>query len=307
MFNQKQLALLACINDEYSVEGKNRIESIQKTELVTISEALNELIEIYENYSIVHTENLLTNQISRLVQNDREYSKYLDLIKKYINNGIRIISYWDPDYPDRLRKISSPPLLIYVRGDVTLDNRSVAIVGTRHPSLSGTRLAYEYARYFAENGFAIVSGLALGIDTSAHRGALSVDGKTIAVLGNQVSSIYPKENYDLANEILKKGAIVSEMTDFAYMHRGRFIERNRIISGLSHAVIAVEASKNGGTIHQAKFAIDQKRPLYAIRQMDFSNPDNRKGFEILVGLGAISISNPSEVIFGPKTKQQKLI
>jgi DNA processing protein len=177
-----------------------------------------------------------------------------------------IVSYGCPAYPERLREIYDPPPVLWVSGDVSqLSRPSIAVVGTRHPTPYGTGMAELLSRDLAARRLVIVSGMARGIDSCAHRGALAARMPTIAVWGTGIDIIYPKENRKLAEEILAfGGAIVSEVPTGTFPAPQNFPRRNRILSGLSVAVLVIEAAENSGTRVTARCAADQNRDLYAV-------------------------------------------
>lgn len=172
------------------------------------------------------------------------------------------ISHFTP----RLREIPDAPPKLFVMGDIfTNDEPAVAIVGTRKATAQGLKTAREIAEKLSHRGIIIVSGLAMGIDTAAHEGALSTGGKTVAVLGNGLDKIYPAQNQGLAKEILnKRGAIVSEYEVGIPSFKQNFIQRNRIISGLSLAVVVVEAPERSGALATAGFAARQGREVFVV-------------------------------------------
>lgn len=172
----------------------------------------------------------------------------------------------DEAYPERLRQIYDPPAVLWLRGDPAILNRpGIAVVGTRHPSTYGQGMAELLARDLAARGLVIQSGMARGIDTAAHKGALTAGGKTVAVWGTGVDVIYPKENKRLAEEILLKGgAIVSEFPLGTFPAPQNFPVRNRIISGMSVGVLVVEAGEYSGTRVTARCALEQGRDIYAV-------------------------------------------
>jgi DNA processing protein len=178
----------------------------------------------------------------------------------------QVISYSSPEYPERLKEIYDPPPVLWVRGAKELLVRpSIAIVGTRHPSPYGTGVAEMLARDLAARRLLVVSGMARGIDTCAHKGALAARMPTLAVWGTGIDVIYPKENKKLAEEILATGgAIVSEVPTGTFPAPQNFPRRNRILSGLSIAVLVVEASENSGTRVTARCAAEQNRDLFAV-------------------------------------------
>jgi DNA processing protein len=180
--------------------------------------------------------------------------------------GATIISFGCPEYPERLKEIYDPPPVLWVRGDARLLSRpSIAVVGTRHPTPYGTGVAEMLSRDLAARRLLIVSGMARGIDSCAHRGALTARMPTVAVWGTGIDVVYPKENKKLAEEILAAGgAIVSEVPMGTFPAPQNFPRRNRILSGLSIAVLVVEASENSGTRVTARCAADQNRDLFAV-------------------------------------------
>ena len=180
--------------------------------------------------------------------------------------GATILSYDCPEYPERLREIYDPPPVLWVRGDASLLTRpSIAIVGTRHPSPYGSGVAEMLARDLSVRRLLVVSGMARGIDTCAHKGALAARMPTVAVWGTGIDVIYPKENKKLAEEILATGgAIVSENPTGTFPAPQNFPRRNRILSGLSVAVLVVEAAENSGTRVTARCAAEQNRDLFAV-------------------------------------------
>jgi DNA processing protein len=180
--------------------------------------------------------------------------------------GGAILTYEDEDYPDRLREIFDPPPVLWALGNLKLLSRpSIAIVGTRHPTPYGTGMAEILARDLASRRMMILSGMARGIDTAAHRGALAGNGSTVAVWGTGIDVIYPKENKSLAENILAAGgAIVSEYKLGTFPAPQNFPRRNRILSGISLGVLVVEAGENSGTRVTARCALEQDRDVYAV-------------------------------------------
>jgi DNA processing protein len=181
-------------------------------------------------------------------------------------HGAAIVCYRSPEYPEQLREIYDPPPVLYVQGDARLLSRpSIAVVGTRHPTPYGTGMAEMLSRDLSARRLLVVSGMARGIDSAAHKGALTARMPTVAVWGTGIDVVYPKENRKLAEEILAGGgAIVSEMPMGTFPAPQNFPRRNRILSGLSIAVLVVEASENSGTRVTARCAAEQNRDLFAV-------------------------------------------
>lgn len=179
--------------------------------------------------------------------------------------GIRILPVSHGDYPPLLAEIHDPPSLLFVRGDLRpTDGLAVAIVGTRHPTQYGLRVATRLAESLSRAGLVITSGLARGIDAAAHRGAIAAGGRTLAVLAGGVLNIYPPEHRELADEVQQHGALVSETPTASVLQGGMFPQRNRVISGLSLGVIVVEAGQRSGALITARHAMEQGREVFAV-------------------------------------------
>ena len=180
-------------------------------------------------------------------------------------HGLRIITKSDDSYPEALRSIPDAPVVLYIKGTLPkIRQNAIAIVGSRRASLYGETHAEKMAMRLSESGIIIVSGMARGIDTSAHRGALKAKGITIAVLGAGFSSIYPPENKKLAEDIAANGALISEFPFLTLPKPYNFPRRNRIVSGLSIGVVVVEAAQKSGALITADFALEQGREVYAV-------------------------------------------
>jgi DNA processing protein len=181
--------------------------------------------------------------------------------------GLSVLTLLDPDYPEPLRKISDPPAVLFYRGSLhERDQPSVAIVGTRRASAYGRTVAEKLARELAQAGVTVVSGLAKGVDTIAHRAAVDAGGRTLAVLGNGMDQIYPPENTGLARRIVEAdlGAVISEFAPGVPPDAVNFPRRNRIIAGLSAATVIVEAGQKSGALITADFALEQGRDVLAV-------------------------------------------
>jgi DNA processing protein len=189
--------------------------------------------------------------------------------------GVAIVGLSDAAYPLRLAGIPDPPPVLYVRGSVdALREPSISVVGTREASKAGLRAAYAIGEFLARRGIAVVSGLALGIDTAAHLGALD---KTIAVLAHGLHMVAPVTNLSIATRLLERsGALVSEHPPDVEPKPYEFVRRNRIQSGLSMASIVVESGEKGGAMHHAQFAVDQKRPLFVVLSSGQARTDLRE-------------------------------
>jgi len=210
---------------------------------------------------LVRRAQLSPRQAREILQNDDpRLKKGFDTLESC---QARIISYWEPDYPALLKQIHDPPALFYLRGTLPVGS-SFAIVGSRRATPGGLRLTEEIAAELAGRGVTIISGLARGIDTAAHRGALSAGGPTLAVLGCGIDRAYPQENVDLFRKLLEKNAVISEYPPGVEPLPGHFPGRNRIISGLSNGVLIVEAADGSGSLITGDFALEQGRELFAV-------------------------------------------
>ncbi len=180
--------------------------------------------------------------------------------------GVLVLTADNPAFPSQLRQIYDPPLLLYVRGNIgVLTQPGIAVVGTRHPTPYGTGMAERLSFDLAAHGLVIFSGMARGVDTSAHRGAINAKGKTVAVFGTGVDVPYPKENKRLSEQILAAGgALVSEFPMGTFAAPQNFPIRNRIISGISIGVLVVEAAEYSGTRITARCALEQNREVFAV-------------------------------------------
>jgi DNA processing protein len=193
------------------------------------------------------------------------YEQTQDTERALYDCGARAVWLGEGDYPPLLSELVTPPPVLFVRGDLeAADDRKVAIVGSRRASISGMKLAIDLARELARSGFTVVSGLARGIDTAAHQGALKGGGRTVAVLGSGIDLIYPPENRELAGEISLNGAVISENGPGVEPLPWHFPLRNRIISGLSMGTVVVEASPRSGALITARCALEQNRSVFAV-------------------------------------------
>jgi DNA processing protein len=179
--------------------------------------------------------------------------------------GVQVLTWDDEGYPRHLKEIDQPPPILYIRGTyVPEDEWAVAIVGTRRVTSYGRQVAEEVATMLAHNGVTIVSGLARGVDSIAHQAAVKAGGRTLSVLGNGVDLVYPPENRLLASQIMEHGALISDYALGTPPDGLNFPPRNRIISGLSLAVIIIEAGMTSGALITASFAAEQGRDVFAV-------------------------------------------
>ena len=210
----------------------------------------------------------IASGLPRRIINRMERKQALDIAEIVIENSkraqVRPIFYTDPEFPRRLRHCTDPPLVLYVKGQGDLNpERSVAIVGTRMSTEYGELICEELVQTLSEANVDIISGLAYGIDTFAHRASVRNQNPTIAVLGNGLDRIYPYTNAQLSREIMHQGALVSEFVVGTPPDRENFPQRNRVVAGMSDAVIVVESKESGGSLITAKLAMDYTRDVFA--------------------------------------------
>ena len=208
----------------------------------------------------------IDKKLAANIAHHKDGEKFADEQLKRLNKaGGRIVTIWDKEYPELLKKIYDPPALLYVLGELIPDDRySIAIVGTRHPTQYGQNVSETISRELARLGLTIVSGLARGIDTNVHLTTLKAGGRTIAVLGSGLDVPYPAENRKLQESIGEEGAVVSEFPMGAKPDAPNFPRRNRIISGLTLGTVIVESAEDGGAMITATTALDQNREVFAI-------------------------------------------
>jgi DNA processing protein len=215
-------------------------------------------------------------------------------------NDAYILSIEEDEYPSILKQIDAPPPILYVKGNLdTFKTSKLAVVGSRQPSDYGRHIADEWCGYFSKNGLVLVSGLALGIDSIAHRACLEINQKTIAVLGSGLDYIYPRQNRALAAQICQNGLLVSEFSPKTSPNPRHFPRRNRIISGLALSTLIVESAIKSGTMHTAQHAVDQNREVYVVPGR--VNDPMSMGCNYLIQQGAILASCAQEVLDGVKS------
>lgn len=225
----------------------------------------------------------------------REEVDPVDIFLSYKNNGISVISINSTGYPNSLKEIYNPPFVIYAKGALRPeDENAIGIVGSRKGTDYGKRATFDIAKGLAEAGITVISGLALGLDTEAHKGALAGGGRTIAVLANGLKRVYPSSNQALATKIITNGCLISEQPFEMPPLRQNFPARNRIISGLSRGILVTEAGDRSGTLHTASFALEQNRQIYAVPGPIY-NP-LAKGPNNLLKNGAKAVTEADDIL-----------
>ena len=238
---------------------------------------------------------LTTSQVKALQKMPGRMSQMEEYVLDIEDHGIHILTSESDDYPENLRSLGDAPLLLYVAGSLLPeDGLAVAIVGTRTPTPEGETMAYELASAFAAQGVVVVSGLAMGIDTAAHVGALEGGGRTMAVVGSGLYRVSPWSNRELWGEIWHRGAIVSEYPPHQGVSVKRLMARNRIQAGLSLGVLVVEAREKGGALVTARHARRYGRHLFAVKWPH--EKEEAEGLKLLIARkGAVALSGPEEV------------
>ena len=216
-------------------------------------------------------------------------------LKQAKSLGLKILTFEDKDYPHNLKYIPGLPIALYVKGELKKeDSLAIGIVGSRNASFYGLASAEKFAAELADKGYTIVSGMARGVDTFAHRGALKQGGRTIAVIGSGFNQIYPPENQELAEEIAKSGAVISEFPVDEPPQRENFPRRNRVISGLSLGILVAEAARNSGALITADFALEQGREVFALPGKVDSNTSF--GTNELIKQGAKLVTSVDDIL-----------
>lgn len=219
-------------------------------------------------------------------------ARELELIDEY---GCHVVTLYDAAYPPLLKMIDTPPVLLYVRGELKPEDAlSISLVGSRQAKDYGRRVSYQLSYQLTQRGVTVISGFAKGIDTWAHRGALDAGGRTIAVMGNGLSLIYPAENRELAEKIVESGALISEFPMSMKPMADNFPRRNRIISGLTLGTVVVEASNRSGALITARLAGEQGREVFAVPGEIFSELST--GTHKLIDNGAKLINTVDDLL-----------
>ncbi len=231
-----------------------------------------------------------------IITGQKSLSKAKMLYEKYLERNIKIIYPGHRYYPDRLLNIYYYPEILYVKGDARhLDMRGIAVVGSRNPSVYGKEIACHMAMQLAKKNICIISGLARGIDSAAHKGAIAGGGKTIAVLGCGINVTYPRENAELYAAVEKNGAVISEYGLDMPPAPGLFPMRNRIISGMSDGVLVVEARKKSGSLITADMALEQGKQVYSVPGRIFDACS--EGTNNLIKQGAVAVTDAEDILF----------
>ena len=232
------------------------------SELINHYESLENIFEDKEENIKELLEKKFKSQIGSFNKNEI-LDKAEAIIEKSNDYNIGILSLFDDDYPFNLKQIDNPPYILYYKGDLKkLRRNAIAIVGTREPTNESRKYSFELASKLSSMNISVISGMAKGVDREAHLGAISSNINTVAVLGNGIDNVYPSENLQIYNKLSEKGLIVSEFEVGRKPDRMNFPRRNRIISGLSYAVVMVEAASKSGALITVDYALNQGRDVY---------------------------------------------
>lgn len=284
MIDTERLLILNMVEDIGSVRARNLLEHFGSLE--NIFKASESQLKEVESIGPVIAARIPA------VTKEIDLKKEMELIKKH---GVKVVTFLDKDYPINLKNIYDPPVVLYVKGEILGEDKlSVGIVGSRLASFYGMQTAEKLGFELALRGITVVSGLARGIDASAHKGALKAKGRTLAILGSGLANIYPEENKELAEKISKAGAIISEFPMETIPDRGNFPKRNRIISGLSLGVVCVEAAEKSGALITCDCALEQGREVFAVPgKVDSATS---RGANKLIKQGAKLVERAEDVI-----------
>ena len=243
----------------------NAVPSIGRVRFSQLESYFNSLEDAWKADAAVLKKAGLDRNAIKAITEWRSRISPEEAMQKLEKYGIKAYTRHDDKYPERLKEIYDYPPLIYVRGSVIAEDEwCLAVVGTRRPTVYGRQVAEELVTELVRNKITIVSGLAKGIDTIAHRAALEAGGRTIAVTGGGLDSVYPAENAELARSIIKQGAMVSEYYPGTRPRPENFPRRNRILSGMCLGVLVIEAGKNSGALITARLALEQNREVLAV-------------------------------------------
>ena len=245
----------------------NLLPDIGSIRLTRLLAAFGSVRDVYEasEAALRQVEGISPVLAARIAAQRRDPKPVEEELRLAHQAGCAVVTLLDEGYPAPLKQISDPPLVLYMKGAWTeADDTAVAMVGSRHASLYGQQTAERLAYELALHGLTVVSGLARGIDSAAHRGALKAGGRTLAILGNGLSTIYPPEHRDLAEQIAAHGAVISEYPMRMQPLGQNFPPRNRLISGLSLGVVVVEAAQRSGALITADQALEQGREVFAV-------------------------------------------
>ncbi len=244
-------------------------------------------------HSSIQESQLVPYKVSNIwSKTDLEFDQHIDKI--FEEHEMKFCSIMDPEYPEILKSLYCPPMYLFYKGNLAIADNCIAIIGTRKVSNYGVRVTNTLVDKLVDAGVTIVSGLSYGVDSEAHQAALKKSGKTIAILPGSIDLIYPPGNREMANSIAENGLVLSEYLPGEKVERWHFPERNRLISGISKAVIMIEGPEKSGALITARFALEQNRALYAIPG-DITR-ETAKGSNKLISMGATPVIDIDELM-----------
>jgi len=259
-------------------------------------------LEINEIYHILKKlclrQNIEESALQKVLQ--KKYLKYQQLDCERIKNdlfyhNIEYVTIVDKSYPKKLENIYMPPLILFYQGDLhLLASKILAVIGSRENTSYGERVTKRIVPQLVEHQIHIISGLAYGIDSIAHKSCIEVNGKTIAILGSGINQVYPKQHQDLANEIGKHHLLMSEYPPYAKATKTHFPFRNRIVSGLSDGILVIEAKEKSGTLITCDYALDQGKDIFVIPNHIFD--ENSVGTNNLIKQGANLVTTIFDIL-----------
>ncbi len=285
------------VNDDKNILWLDLFDFLAYGKKIKLLQTINKGECLRKNFlNISQIKEILTNQEYNkmaLCLSDEYLNRHL---KSYQDNNIELITFNNPNYPYRLKEISTPPLCLYCKGDIGLLNSlCFAIVGTRKPTDYGIVVTKQYTKELANNNVSIVSGLATGIDAVAHKTALDNNGKTIAVLAGGLNNIYPLTNIKLAKTIEEKGLIISEYPPNTKPLSYYFPVRNRIIAGLSRGVLVTEMGEKSGSMHTINYAIEFNRDIFVVPGK-INSPMSKGSNELIKNLQGCITTSPDDIL-----------
>ncbi|MFC5448327.1 DNA-processing protein DprA [Paenibacillus aestuarii] len=283
------------MDNRYIIFGLHELEGVGWKTILQLLSRFPEPQELFElSTEALHAAGI-RKSIADLIAKRFSPSFIEERLQLYEQQSIHILTLLDDGYPPILKEIAQPPWILFFKGDPSFLNQSLlSIVGTRTPTPYGKKIAENLAMELSQAGFGIVSGLARGIDSQAHIGALQGTSGTVAVLGCAINQIYPRENALLYRKIEQQGVILSEYPIGTKLHPGMFPQRNRIIAGLSLGVMVVEAAPDSGSLITVEFALDESRDVFAVPGSIHSSQSG--GVHNLLKQGAKLVSNVHDVL-----------
>ncbi|MDP6524942.1 MAG: DNA-processing protein DprA [Kiritimatiellia bacterium] len=284
------------MNERHAYVALNMMEKVGPVGVRALTEVLGsaELIFEADKTDLMKADGIGPD-VANAIVSQRDHVDWEGELDKAEKSGARIVTRIDSEYPASLKEIHDPPLALYVRGSFeSRDKNSIAVVGTRRPTLYGKETAARLSAQLVKCGFAVVSGMAEGIDTVAHEAALKANGRTLAVMGSGLDCIYPASNKSLAGRISDRGAVVTEFPFGRRPDKTTFPMRNRIVSGMTMGVLVVEAGSRSGAIITVNQALDQGRTVFAVPGRIDSNAS--KGTNELIRQGARLVTGIDDVL-----------